>query len=396
MHTHTEGLAHQASPNESASPDVPNQAHLRSFYKPWVWDTPEKMRTASRVFGAAIIASLGLCVSTVDAQEWARAMFDHTTHDFGAVARGAKVEHRFIVENTYEEDAHIQSVSSSCGCSTPQVNRQTLKTWEKAEILVTVDTRGFLGRKDATITVVLDKPFPAEVQLHVHTYIRSDMVVQPGAALFGSVAQAAGAKQTLAVTYAGREDWRIGRVECANPNIDAQVVETNRSAGQVAYDLTVQLKPGTPPGYIRDQLVLVTNDYDARAARVPVAIEGLVMAALSVRPSPLMMGSTEAGRPVTRNIVVQGRQPFHIVAVKPSDPRFQCKPPTDAKTAQVVPVTFLADESTSSASTVKASIRIETDLAGTNAVDVNVSVQLAPTGVSHQPSQETSSGQPDN
>ena len=37
-------------------------------------------------------------------------MFDHTTHDFGVVARGAKVEHRFVVENNYEEDIHIESV----------------------------------------------------------------------------------------------------------------------------------------------------------------------------------------------------------------------------------------------------------------------------------------------
>ena len=89
------------------------------------------------------------------AQDWAKAMFDRTTHDFGVVARGAKVEHRFVVENSYEEDAHIKSVSSSCGCSTPQVTKQLLKTWEKAEIVVTLDTRGFLGRKDATITVDL-------------------------------------------------------------------------------------------------------------------------------------------------------------------------------------------------------------------------------------------------
>lgn len=338
------------------------------------------MRTVRGTLGIAAVAAVLLGVSTTSAQEWAKGMFDHTSHDFGAVARGAKVEHRFIIENSFEEDVHIQSVSSSCGCSTPQVNRKLLKTWEKAEVLVTVDTRGFLGRKDATITVIFDQPFRAEVQLHVHTYIRSDVVVQPGAVLLGSVAQAAGAKQTLSVTYAGRDDWQIARVECANPNIEAKAVETSRTAGNVAYSLSVQLKPGTPPGYIRDQLVLVTNDYDARAARVPVAVEGLVMAALSVRPSPLMMGAAEVGQPVTRNIVVQGRAPFHIVAVKPSDARFQCKTPADAKAAQVVPVTFLADEPASASGTVSANIRIETDLSGADAINVNVSVQLAPAG----------------
>lgn len=319
---------------------------------------------------------LACAVSATEAQDWAQSMFNHTTHDFGVVARGAKVEHRFIVENIYEEDAHIASVSSSCGCSTPTINRQSLKTWEKAEVLVTVDTRGFLGRKDATITVVFDKPFPAEAQLHVHTYIRSDVVVHPGEVAFGSILQGAGARQTLAVNYAGREDWQIDRVECANPNIVAEVVETNRANGQVGYRLSVQLKPDAPPGYLRDQLVLVTNDYDARAAKVPVAVEGLVVASLSARPSPLMMGVAESGHKVTRNLVLQGRAPFRIVTAQCDDPRFQCKLSNDeSRTVHVVPVSFEVEEGRSGA--IHAKLHIETDLAGVKTIDVPVSVQIS-------------------
>ncbi len=172
------------------------------------------MRVGSWTCRAAMVAGLLLWVSAGQAQDWARAMFgNNTSHDFGVVARGAKEEYRFVVENIYEEDAHIESVSSSCGCSTPQVSRQFLKTWEKAEILITLDTRGFMGQKDATIEVKFDRPFPAVVQLHIHAYIRSDVVVQPGAVSFGSVNQGAGANQTVSVSYAGRNDWRIARVE---------------------------------------------------------------------------------------------------------------------------------------------------------------------------------------
>jgi hypothetical protein len=331
-----------------------------------------------RLAGAvAALLSLGAC--TACAQDWARAMFNNdTSHDFGVVARGAKVEYRFVLENSYEEDVHILSAESNCGCSTPTVSRQLLKTWEKAEVLITVDTRGHLGRKDATIKVVFDQPYAAEVQLHVHVYIRSDIVVQPGAVLFGPVNQGAGAKQTLAVSYAGRDDWRIVRVECANPSIEASVVETGRTPGKVGYSLPVQLKADAPPGYIRDQLVLVTNDYDPRAARVPVAVEGLVVAALSVRPSPLLMGVAEIGKPVARNVVVQGRAPFRILSVRAGDDRFQGEPAKDLKTAHLLPITFLAKDAKLAGSTVRSRIRIETDLSGINAVDLDVSVQIAP------------------
>lgn len=313
------------------------------------------------------------------AQDWARSMFDRTTNDFGTVARGAKVECRFIVENIYEEPAHIQSVSSSCGCSTPHVNRQSLSTWEKAEVLVMVDTRGFTGRKDATITVVFDQPFPAEVQLHVRAFIRGDVVVQPGALLFGSIPQGTEAKQTVVVTYAGRDDWRINRVDSENPNVQADVVEMNRSLGQVSYQLTTRVKPGAPAGYIRDQVMLVTNDLDPRAARVPVPVEGLVVPTLSARPSPLLMGPVEPGKSVTRPIVLQGRAPFQVLSVKPNDPRFRCEAPTGTKAAHLLPVIFQADGAApSSPVTVNARIHIETDLSNGGAIDVVVSAQMLP------------------
>jgi len=323
---------------------------------------------------AGAVSLLLFCAAPGQAQDWARAMFDHTTHDFGVVARGAKVEHRFVVENIYEEDAHIKSVSSSCGCSTPHVSKRTLKTWEKSEILVELDTRGFLGRKDATITVAFDRPFTAEVQLHVHAYIRSDIVVQPGSVEFGSVSQGAGATRELTVSYAGRNDWRIERVEYANPGIEARVVETDRTPGKVSYKLSVKLKKNAPPGYLQDQLVLITNDFNARSSRVPVAVKGLVASALTVRPSPLLMGVTEAGRAVTRNLVVQGRASFRVIAVRSSDERFQCKVPTEAKTVHILPVTFLANNVTPGR--LGATICVETDLAGAPPVEVGVSVQI--------------------
>jgi hypothetical protein len=338
----------------------------------------KRLRFARKVWCAALFLAALAWVPAASAQDWAKAMLNETAHDFGVVARGAKVEHRFIVENVYEEDANIKSVTSSCGCSLPQINRKALKTWEKAEILVTLDTRGFLGRKDATITVEFDKPFSAEVQLHIHAYSRSDIVVQPGAISFNSVSQGEEAKQDVIITYAGRDDWRLAKLECANPAIQATAIETRRSAGQVSYSMSVRLKPNAPPGYFRDQLVLVTNDYDVRAARVPVTVEGLVMAALSVQPSSLLMGVVQPGRPVTRNLVIQGRAPFRILAVRPSDEQFQCKASNDSKTVHVLPVTFLATEAKAAAGTVNAKLRIETDLVGANTVEVSVSVQGVP------------------
>ena len=63
----------------------------------------------------AVAAGLaGLLVSgvgaTASAQEWAEKMFTEKTHDFGSVAKAAKVEYAFEMVNPYKEDIHISSV----------------------------------------------------------------------------------------------------------------------------------------------------------------------------------------------------------------------------------------------------------------------------------------------
>jgi hypothetical protein len=340
-----------------------------------------------------IAAAIAFSVAPVRAQElqapaeadWAKAMFDHTSHDFGMVARGAKVEYRFVVKNPYNEDMQIESVRSSCGCSAADATKQHLKgakdydttPFDQAEIVVRVDTRGALGRKDATITVKFGPPFAAEVQLHLHVYIRSDVVVQPGAAQFGVVNQGTAAEQVLAVNYAGRDDWQILRVECADPHIEAAPVETSRRPGLVDYKVVVKLKADAPPGYIQDRLVLVTNDYDPKAAHVPVAVEGMVAAALSA--SPVWMGVAEAGQTVTRNLVVRGRTPFRILTVRSTDARFQCQAPAGPVADHyILPVTFRPKGPAGSAGRVAGKIRIETDLPGSQPIEVPVSIQIAP------------------
>jgi len=325
-------------------------------------------------FPCFALVLIALATSTAPAQQWAKDMFEKTSHDFGTVARGAKVEHRFVLENIYVEDVHIASVSSSCGCTVPEITKRLLKTWEKAEIVARIDTRGYYGRKDATLTVVFDQPFSAEVQLNVHTYIRSDVVVQPGSVQFGTVVQGTGAARELTISYAGRPDWKIQEVETKNPHLEARVIQAAQPIpGQVTFELTVRLKPDAPVGYIRDQIVLVTNDLRENANHVPIAVEGVVVSAITVSPSPLSLGAVHVGQNTTGRLVVRGVKPFRIVTARSSDPRFRCAVSATAKPLHLVPVTFTADQTPGK---IKATIVLETDLPGNKTLTVPVFVQV--------------------
>ena len=128
-------------------------------------------------------------VSPALSQEWARKMFETTRHDFGSVARTSKTEYEFVLKNLYVEDVHIASVRSSCGCTTPSIKVDTLKTYEKGAILAHFNTDRFEGSRGATLTVTFDRPFYAEVQLQVAGVIRTDIAMSSDHIALGTVEQ---------------------------------------------------------------------------------------------------------------------------------------------------------------------------------------------------------------
>jgi hypothetical protein len=291
-------------------------------------------------------------------QEWARKMFKVTEHDFGSVARGAKAEYRFVFENLYMEDVHVAAVRTSCGCTTPTVETPTLKTYEKGTILAKFNTPLFLGQRGATLTVTIDQPFYAEVQLQVRGYIRGDVVVEPGSVQVGTVDQGTGVDQAVAVSYAGRNDWQITEVRSSNPHLSAKVVETARYNGQVSYQLKVHVDPAAPAGYLNDHLMLVTND--AAAAQIPVLVEGRVMPGITVSPTSLFMGVVQPGQKVTKQLVVKSKKPFRILDITCEDGSFQFDKSkvSTPKELHLVPVIFTAG---TDAGKIVKTIKIKTD-----------------------------------
>jgi hypothetical protein len=301
-------------------------------------------------------------------------MFDVTRHDFGSVARSAKAEFRFVLTNIYVEDVHISNVRASCGCTRVRIEKPTLKTYEKGAIVASVNTQAFTGRKSATITVTFDQPFPATVQLHSSSYIRSDVVFHPGNVDLGSVEQGSPVEKTVSVSYAGRNDWKIKDVRSANPHLSATLKETRRGNGQVGYQLAVHLGEGASPGHLRDHLVLITND--RRLTRVPLLVEGVVQSGIVVSPSSLFMGVVEPGKKVTKQLVVRGKKPFRIISVSCEDGcfEFDTSAQDEAKPLHLIPVTFIAGDNPGK---VLKTIRIETDL-GDSTPELSAYAVVAP------------------
>jgi hypothetical protein len=336
------------------------------------------------------------------ADDWPKLLFKTTSHDFGTVARGAVAEYRFQMENPFVEDVNIYRIETSCGCTKTAVTKQRLKTYETGELVATLDTRRYLGQKDATITVKFDKPFLAEFRLKVTSYIRSDVVFEPGEVQFGSVPQGQSVKKRVSVSYAGRRTWQVVRVGSDSPFLDIEMAEVSRSVdprtnvGKVLYDLSVALKEAAPTGYFKDFVVLQTDDLNPQTARIPLTVEALVVPSLIVNPSVVMFGAVSAGETVSKNLVVRGQKPFRVVEVEGPDARFRANVPQTARRFQsdnstfYVAVIALEFRSGDAAGRIAGKVRIKTDLPGTRPLEVSLDGQV--TGKSLDKIERPSSG----
>jgi hypothetical protein len=282
------------------------------------------MMFRQRILVTALATLLGMTTSHVLAQQWAQKMFKEHSHSFGNVAVGSEVEYRFEFQNLYEEDIHIAGVTSSCGCTTPSVTQDTLKTWDKAAVVAKFNTRTFRGPRRAMLTVKIDRPFPAEVQLHVDGNIRADMVFEPGTIQFGDVEQNTPARRIVRVIHSGSSQWAIRDVRSTYKHIRVGLRETYRAGGVVNYDMIVELTGEAPPGYVQGELFVETNEPNSR---FPLTFGGRVVSLLQVSPEIVAFSPSTDGHvdEQPQKILLKADQPFRITGIESDNPDIQAK-----------------------------------------------------------------------
>jgi hypothetical protein len=286
-----------------------------------------------------------------DPNDWAKAMFDASdrhdgaiSHDFGVVARGAEVTHRFRIKNLYKETVQISTVTTSCGCTAPQFDQTPVPSGGETYVTISMDTLKFQHLKTSTVTVQFAQPRFAEVKIPVQVYIRSDVVFTPPSVNFGAIAAGEKSDRSLEIAYAGRPDWKIVKVITGDPNIEAKAVETSRNGGgQVNYRLDVKLSPDAPVGLLRKQLTLVTDD--ASGGEIPVWVQAHLEGDVTITPSAVQLGTVSPGGETIKTVLLRGHKPFVIEKVECDSNRQAFRMPPlvkEPKTIHVLSLSFTA------------------------------------------------------
>ncbi|WP_419193836.1 DUF1573 domain-containing protein [Novipirellula herctigrandis] len=278
--------------------------------------------------------------SLVSAADWSDTVFPIKAHDFGTVAVAAKTEFQFPVKNVYSQPMHIQSVRTSCGCTTGIVGTEYIEPNQEGFVTARFNTGTFRGKRGATVTVVIDRPFYAEARLVVNGYIRSDMVFHPGEVSFGKVTQGESTTEKSTVMYAGRDDWQVVDLISNHTWMMPSYKQISRGSGRVDYELSVTIREDAPAGYFQDELILVTNDRSM--PRVPLRVEGQVESLLNISPQSIAFGGVKLGQPISKRLVIRSQEPVIIDSIECEGWEVKFVKPTEPKKTLILDTVFTA------------------------------------------------------
>lgn len=80
--------------------------------------------------------------------------FLESTHDFGDIEQGTKVNHVFEFENSGTEPLILSNVLTTCGCTATSWPREPIAPGEGGEIAVTFNSAGKMGKQNKVVTIV--------------------------------------------------------------------------------------------------------------------------------------------------------------------------------------------------------------------------------------------------
>lgn len=79
--------------------------------------------------------------------------FTQTEFDFGTIAAGEIVSHRFIFKNNGTSDLRIENVIVSCGCTVVNYSKDAVATGDESFIEVSFNSSGYNGFQKKDIEV---------------------------------------------------------------------------------------------------------------------------------------------------------------------------------------------------------------------------------------------------
>ena len=93
--------------------------------------------------------------------------FTETTHDFGSIKDGEVVKHTFTFTNTGQSPLVIESATSTCGCTVPEIPKEPVAPGAQGKIEVEFNSAGKGGTQQMKVISIKANTQPEITQVNI-------------------------------------------------------------------------------------------------------------------------------------------------------------------------------------------------------------------------------------
>lgn len=256
------------------------------------------------------------------------------SHHFQSIIVGGKGAHSWEFKNVGEGPLEVWLEETSCSCTVA-----TLKSpkGEKSKIVtiapgqstpIEVDWEGRKpGRFGQAATIGTNDPENRRVVLSIVGTVLAPVEVRPSESIsFPDASPEETQRATVTIVSNDRPELKLTRVATSRPGLivaeakPTPPAELERQKVKVGYNLTVEIKPGMPPGRISEELLIETDSPVRPSIKVPIT--GNMVGPITVVPARVSMPSvaSQAGASQDLALIVRGGHETHFeVASKPAN-----------------------------------------------------------------------------
>jgi len=285
-----------------------------------------------------LLAVPAICLAQAPAQS--RLVLDATDHDFGKLAPGTAVTHRFKATNGGNAPLTINHLSPSCGCTSTVVGKSFLLPGESTELEVTFNPEGQSGLVHKSVRVESDAAVDPIQTLTFQAEVLPDILPSTTTVRFQDLLRADHRKASVRLSSGTAKGISLSDVDLSEAPwlgvatreegrdlwVDFELLASRLPKDKLHGDDTVRLHVSNP----NPSEVNLTVHWELRA---PVlAVPGRIAWA-----GPAGQDRSMAVRLNSRN-----RKPFRILSARTSNPLIQVSAPSPkAAPSQAIQVRML-------------------------------------------------------
>ena len=217
-----------------------------------------------------------------DDQQWikpaplsnARLSFDHTTYDFGSIAKGSIVTHNYWLVNTGTDTLVITKIKPTCGCTSTRKAGFSVAPGDKTTIDIVFDSGKFNGRVTKSIKIECNDSVNPYLDLRFKAVINNPLQILEYSPLqinFGIVPVGALAEITVNLTNVDATESKIVIVEKPSENFIKTTLDKTKLKPDATTELKLTLTKDMEPGKFLTSISLEIEDKPKSRITIPIS-----------------------------------------------------------------------------------------------------------------------------